>query len=100
MDQLVTWLGLDPALTNRNSSSFDKLHERSYPAGSLPAVLFQELVAFFQPHNERLFALLQRHGYGGLVVQLQRAWQLELASSIRALQQEPGGDVSDVLPVM
>ncbi|KAF6264449.1 P-loop containing nucleoside triphosphate hydrolase protein, partial [Scenedesmus sp. NREL 46B-D3] len=36
MDQLVDWLRLDPALTNRNSSSFGKLHERSYPTGSLP----------------------------------------------------------------
>uniref|UniRef100_A0A383WIM9 Sulfotransferase n=1 Tax=Tetradesmus obliquus TaxID=3088 RepID=A0A383WIM9_TETOB len=99
MDQLVHWLGLDPALTNSNSSSFEKLHERSYPTGSLPAALFQELVAFFQPHNERVFALLQRNGYGGLVQQLRRAWQLELAETIRTLQ-DPAGDVSDVLPVM
>jgi hypothetical protein len=87
MDQLIDWLGLDPALTNRNSSSFEKLHERSYPTGSLPAALFEELVAFFQPHNERLFALLQRHGYGGLEQQLRRAWQMELAQTVGTLQQ-------------
>jgi hypothetical protein len=65
------------------------MHERSYPAGSLPAALFQELLAFFQPHNERLFALLQRHGYGGLVVQLQGAWQLKLVQTISMLQRPP-----------
>jgi hypothetical protein len=93
MDQLVDWLGLDPALTVRNSSSFGKLHERSYPTGSLPRALFRELSAFFQPHNERMFALLQQHGYGGLVQQLQRAWQQELVQTISALQQDTTRDV-------
>jgi hypothetical protein len=93
MDQLVHWLGLDPALTNRNSSSFEKLHERSYPTGSLPSALFEELAAFFEPHNERVFELLQRHGYGGLVQQLQRAWQLELAQTISALQHDTARDM-------
>jgi hypothetical protein len=93
MDQLVDWLGLDPALTVRNSSSFGKLHERSYPTGSLPSALFGELAAFFQPHNERVFALLQQHGYGRLVQQLQRAWQQELQQTINALQQDTARDV-------
>lgn len=93
MDQLVDWLRLDPALTNRNSSSFGKLHERSYPTGSLPSALFQELIAFFQPHNERAFALLQQQGYGGLVQQLRRAWQLELTQTVATLQQNPVGSV-------
>ncbi|WIA28607.1 hypothetical protein OEZ86_011147 [Tetradesmus obliquus] len=89
MDQLVHWLGLDPALTWHNSTTFTRMHKRSYPAGSLPAALLQELVAFFQPHNERVFALLQRHGLGSLVQQLRRAWQLELAETISKLQQKP-----------
>jgi hypothetical protein len=87
MDQLVDWLGLDAALTRHNSTKFVRMHKRSYPAASLPSTLLQELVAFYQPHNDHLFALLSQRGYGQHVQQLQKAWQLELAETVRLLQQ-------------
>lgn len=62
------------------------MHERRYPAASLPRSLFQELVAFFNPHNQRLFALLEQYGYGGLAVQLRKAWELELQETVSTLQ--------------
>ncbi|KAF8072632.1 hypothetical protein HT031_000292 [Scenedesmus sp. PABB004] len=86
MEQLVAWLGLDPALTKPDDGGFKKLHERSYPTGSLPPALFQDLAAFFEPHNAELFALLQARGYGALAAQLRRAWTLERAGTVAALQ--------------
>lgn len=84
--QLVNWLGLDPSLTNLDGLNLTKLHERSYPPALLSPALLQELVAFFQPHNQQLFTLLESRGYGGLVLQLKKAWDIELHETMRTLQ--------------
>jgi hypothetical protein len=101
LDQLVDWLGLDAALTRHNSTTFARMHKRSYPAASLPSSLLQELALFYQPHHERVFALLSQNWYGQLVQQLQNAWKLELAETFfRLLQQRAPAAPGTAIPYM
>lgn len=87
MEQLVRWLGLDPTQC-RKHSDFLKMHKRSYPDGSLPTGFIQELADFYEPHNQRLFALLEQKGYHDVVKQLRTAWPLELAETKQKLEQQ------------
>ncbi|KAF8057930.1 KCS5 [Scenedesmus sp. PABB004] len=86
MQQLVTWLGLDPA-ASKARGDFLKLHKRTYPEASLPRGFVSELAAFYAPHNDRLFALLESHGYAAAAAQLRAAWPLELAATIERLEE-------------
>lgn len=79
LEQLVGWLGLDPAEINRRID-FVKIHERSYPDDQpMPAWLFEQLVQFYEPHKQATLQLLQKAGYLQLAEQLGAAWEEELA---------------------
>lgn len=79
LEQLVGWLGLDPAEINRRID-FVKIHERSYPDDQpMPAWLFEQLVHFYEPHKQATLQLLQKVGYLQLAEQLGAAWEEELA---------------------
>jgi hypothetical protein len=79
LEQLVNWMGLDPAEINRDID-FVKIQERSYPDDKpLPVWLFEQLVAFYEPHKQATLALLQRSGYMQLAQQMSAAWEEELA---------------------
>jgi hypothetical protein len=96
MQQLTEWLGLDPSKSKRRGD-FLKMHKRSYPDASLPKGFVQELAEFYQPHNERLFALLEQRGYHAVAEQLRAAWPQELAATIEKLEQQPVHDAQQQL---
>jgi hypothetical protein len=79
LEQLVNWIGLDPAEINREID-FVKIHERSYPEDQpMPAWLFEQLVGFYEPHKRATLELLQQKGYLQLAEQMAAAWEEELA---------------------
>ncbi len=64
MQQLVRWVGLDPARTNTSASR--SLHNvRDYCADT-PADVKAKLLKFYAPHNKRLYGLLAEHGYAAV----------------------------------
>jgi hypothetical protein len=73
------------------------MHKRSYPDASLPKGFVQELAEFYQPHNERLFALLEERGNRAVAAQLRAAWPQELAATIDKLEQQQLHLQQDVL---
>jgi hypothetical protein len=96
MQQLAQWLGLDPS-KSKQRGDFLKMHKRSYPDASLPKGFVQELAEFYQPHNERLFALLEERGYSAVAAQLRAAWPQEVAATIDKLEQQQLHLQQDVL---
>lgn len=90
MRQLVAWLGLDadglaPKL-RPGAPLLRPVHVREYEAQPPPDVS-GALRAFYEPHNERLFQLLARKGYGHVVERMRIAWA---ANTGTAHQDESG----------
>lgn len=73
MREMVDWLNLDPA-----KARFDRLstkhHQRKY-ISQIPSDVRMQLVRFFKPLNEQLFAFLAERGFSETVQQLQWHFQ-------------------------
>lgn len=78
MMQLPEWLGLDPALVSeefkkRAQNNGGRMHVGRYDAHPLESTM-QQLDAFFAPHNERLFKLLEAKGFGKEAARMREVW--------------------------
>jgi hypothetical protein len=77
MQHLVAWLGLDPELLDpklRNASAKLKpVHSRNYD-GSPKAEVVARMRHFFEPHNKRLFDMLDAKGFGAVAARMRQVW--------------------------
>lgn len=77
LDQLVSWVGLDPRHTSEEGR--EAVRERNarevaadYP--QTPSHTKERLYGFFRPHNERLFAFLEKEGFGAAANRMRLRW--------------------------
>lgn len=74
MAQLASWLGLDGGHT-RDEVTQHKYHIRKKLVGA-PEDVQQQLLAFYRPHNVRLFQLLKSNGFSELAARLEATWNV------------------------
>lgn len=77
MTQLVQWLGLDMDLLDPKlrvaGSKLKSVHGRRYE-GSADAEVVARMRRFFEPHNRRLFELLEAKGFGAVAARMRKVW--------------------------
>lgn len=74
---MVRWLGLDmqqldPKLLDP-STKLKSVHARRYK-GHANAEVVARMRRFFEPHNMRLFELLDAKGFGAVAARLRQVW--------------------------
>jgi len=77
MTQLVQWLGLDldslhPKLRSAGTK-LKSIHGRRYEGSPNPEVVAR-MRRFFEPHNRRLFELLEVKGFGAVAARMRKVW--------------------------
>lgn len=77
MQDLVRWLGLDMQLLDPKlldpSTKMKSVHARRYE-GHANAEVVARMRRFFEPHNARLFELLDAKGFGAVAARLRQVW--------------------------
>lgn len=78
MQQMAAWLGVDPALGNNRL--LDKQSYKIPYVAPTPKAVARALSAFLQPHNQRLFSLLRKHGFRDVAQKLEKRFANEWAA--------------------
>lgn len=77
MQQLVRWLGLDVQLLDHRlrepGRKLKPVHGRHYD-GAANAEIVARMRRFFEPHNRRLFDMLEAKGFGAVAARMRQVW--------------------------